>query len=144
MSDFDNDDLIPQILTRCRTIAIVGMSANPERDSYRVGRYMQQHGYRIVPVNPTYAGTTILGEFCHASLQDAADQLESDGKHIDMVDCFRRSETIVPIADAAIEIGAQCLWMQLGVINEAAAKTARDAGLSVVMDRCLKIEHAYL
>ena len=143
MSRSENDDLIPSILRRCHTIAVVGMSASRERDSYQVARYLQQQGYRIVPVNPTYAGTAILGEFCHASLYDAADQLAHDGRHIDMVDCFRRSDAIGPIADAAIDIGAQCLWMQLGVVNQAAAAKARAAGLQVVMDRCIKIEHAY-
>jgi hypothetical protein len=138
-----DDDLIARMLARCRTIAVVGMSINPERDSHQVARYLQNNGYRIVPVNPTYAGKTILGEQCHASLHDAADKLENEGRSIDMVDCFRRSDAMEAIADAAINIGAQCLWMQLGVVNEAAADKARAAGLAVVMDRCTKIEHAY-
>lgn len=138
-----DDDLIARMLVRCRTIAVVGMSVNPERDSYQIARYLQNNGYRIVPVNPTYTGETILGELCHASLHDAADKLENEGNTIDMVDCFRRSDAMEAIADAAIDIGAQCLWMQLGVINEAAADKARAAGLAVVMDRCTKIEHAY-
>jgi predicted CoA-binding protein len=140
----DDDDLIARVLNRCHTIAVVGMSTNPERDSYQIGRYLQKHGYRIVPVNPTYSGEIILGELCHASLYDAADALESEGQKIDMVDCFRRSDAMEAIADAAIDIGAQCLWMQLGVINQVAADKARAAGLAVVMDRCTKIEHAYL
>jgi predicted CoA-binding protein len=145
LSEIDVDEkTIRHILRTCRTIAVVGMSAKPTRDSFQVARYMQGMGYRIVPVNPTYAGTAILAEPCHATLQDAAAALANEGLRIDMVDCFRRSEAIEPIADAAIEIGAQCLWMQLGVVNEKAAETARASGLAVVMDRCLKIEHAYL
>jgi len=140
----DDDDLIARVLNRCHTIAVVGMSINPERDSYQIGRYLQNHGYRIVPVNPTYSGQIILGELCHASLYDAADKLEADGQKIDMVDCFRRADAMEAIADAAIDIGAQCLWMQLGVINQVAADKARAAGLAVVMDRCTKIEHACL
>ncbi|MDB5823752.1 MAG: CoA-binding protein [Herminiimonas sp.] len=132
---------IPDILKRARTIAVVGLSANPERPSNEVASYLQQHGFRIVPVNPSQAGQRILNEVCHASLTDAAAALKSTGVQIDVVDCFRRSEAIGPIADEAISIGAWCLWMQLGVINEAAAQKARDAELIVVMDRCMKIEH---
>ena len=88
MDEFDYDDLIPRMLERCRTIAVVGLSTDPQRDSHHVARYMQSHGYRIVPVNPTYAGTTILGERCHASLHDAAEQMVTEGGQIDMVDCF--------------------------------------------------------
>ena len=144
MSQPDYDDLIPRMLERCRVIAVVGLSASPSRDSHHVARYMQSHGYRIVPVNPTYAGTTILGERCYASLHDAAEHLAAEGQHIHMVDCFRRSDAITPIAEDAIDIGALCLWMQLGVINEAAAALARAAGMAVVMDRCLQVEHAHL
>ena len=144
MSQPDYDDLIPRMLERCRVIAVVGLSANPSRDSHHVARTMQSHGYRIVPVNPTYAGTTILGERCYASLHDAAEHLAAEGQHIHMVDCFRRSDAITPIAEDAIDIGALCLWMQLGVINEAAAALARAAGMAVVMDRCLQVEHAHL
>ena len=140
----DDDDLIARVLNRCHTIAVVGMSTNPERDSYQIGRYLQKHGYRIVPVNPTYSGEIILGELCHASLYDAADALESEGQKIDMVDCFRRSEAMATVAEDAIEIGALCLWMQLGVVNETAAAMARAAGMAVVMDRCLQVEHAHL
>jgi len=144
MSQPDNEDPIPRMLARCRTIAVVGLSANPERDSHHVARYMQNHDYRIVPVNPSYAGTMILGELCYASLLDAADHLALAGQHIEMVDCFRRSDAILAIAEDAIEIDALCLWTQLGVVNERAAALARAAGMAVVMDRCLKIEHAYL
>lgn len=144
MSQQDDEDLIPRMLQRCRTIAVVGLSANPDRDSYQIARYMQNHGYRIVPVNPTYSGKTILGEQCYPSLHDAADQLAAAGQKIDMVNCFRRSEAIRSIAEDAIDIDAICLWTQLGVVDESAAQLARAAGLYVVMDRCLKIEHAGL
>jgi predicted CoA-binding protein len=139
----NDDNVIDTVLTRSKTVAVVGMSTDPARDSFQIGRYLQDHGYRIIPVNPTYSGVTILGERCHASLYDAADYVEAEGGHIDIVDCFRRSDAMEAIADAAIDIGALCLWMQLGVINQAAADKALAAGLAVVMDRCTKIEHAY-
>jgi predicted CoA-binding protein len=132
---------IPAILQRARTIAVVGLSSDSQRPSHEVASYLQQHGFLIVPVNPSQAGRRILGEPCHATLTDAAAALKSTGAQIDVVDCFRRSEAIGPIADEAIAIGAWCLWMQLGVINEAAAQKARGAGLAVVMDHCMKIEH---
>jgi predicted CoA-binding protein len=126
-----------RILGTCKTLAIVGLSAQWHRPSYFAAKYMQEHGYRIVPVNP--GATEILGQRCYPSVTAAA------GDHtIDMVDCFRRSEDIPPIADEAIAIGAKCLWMQIGVVNEAAAAKARAAGLDVVMNRCVKIEHARL
>jgi len=134
---------IPAVLKRARTIAVVGLSPDPQRPSNEVARYLQQHGYRIVPVNPSRAGQRILDESCHASLTEAASELKKSGEQIDIVDCFRRSEAIEPIADEAIAIGASCLWMQLGVINEAAASKARAAGLAVVMDHCMKIEHMH-
>lgn len=143
MSQLENDDLIPSMLERCRTIAVVGLSASPERDSHHVAAYMQSQGYRIVPVNPTYAGTMILGELCYASLREAADRLATEGRHIDMVDCFRRADAMLPIAEEAVEIGARCLWMQLGVVNESAAALACAAGMAVVMDRCLQVEHVH-
>jgi predicted CoA-binding protein len=104
-----------------------------------VAEYLQRAGYRIVPVNPAYAGKEVLGEPCYASLTEAAAALSPE--KIGIVDCFRRSEDIVPVAQEAIAIGAPVLWMQQGVINEEAAALARGAGLQVVMDRCLKIEH---
>ena len=124
-----------RILGTCRTIAVVGLSPQWHRPSFFAAKYMQEHGYRIVPVNPS--AQEILGEKCYPSVTEAARH-----ERIDMVDCFRRSEDIPPIADEAIAIGAKCLWLQLGVINEAAAAKARAAGLDVVMDRCVKIEHA--
>ncbi|KRC18407.1 CoA-binding protein [Acidovorax sp. Root217] len=125
------------ILGTCRTIAVVGLSPQWHRPSFFAAKYMQAHGYRIVPVNPM--ATEILGERSYPSLTAAA----ADHR-IDMVDCFRKSEDIPPLAEEAIAIGAQCLWLQLGVVNEDAAARARAAGLAVVMDRCVKIEHARL
>lgn len=125
------------ILGTCRTIAVVGLSPQWHRPSFFAAKYMQAHGYRIVPVNPM--ASEILGERSYPSLTAAA----ADHR-IDMVDCFRKSEDIPPLAEEAIAIGAQCLWLQLGVVNEDAAERARAAGLAVVMDRCVKIEHARL
>lgn len=135
---------IAQILKDSKTIAIVGMSNKPDRASHEVGTYLQQHGYHILPVNPSYAGQQILGEAVYASLKQAADAVAAAGQRIDIVDCFRKSEDIAPIANEAIAVGAACLWMQLGVVNQAAADVARAAGLDVVMDHCLKIEHRNL
>lgn len=135
---------VKEILKDSKTIAVVGMSNKPDRDSFIVARYLQSHGYRVVPVNPTYAGTEILGEKVYSSLKEAADALGGDGRQIDVVDCFRKSEDIPPIAREAIAIRARVLWMQLGVENQAAADMASAAGLDVVMDRCIKIEHASL
>ncbi len=131
------DDIagIRQILKTSHTIAVVGLSANWWRPSYFAAKYMQEHGYRIIPVNPAY--TEVLGEKCYASLKDIPEK-------IDIVDCFRKSNEIDALAAEAIAIGAKCLWMQLGVINDNAAKSASGAGLQVVMDRCVKIEHARL
>jgi len=126
-----------RILATCKTIAVVGLSPQWHRPSFFAAKYMQAHGYRIVPVNPT--ATEILGQRCYPSLTVAAQE-----QKIDMVDCFRRSEDIPPVAEEAIAIGARCLWMQIGVINEASAAKAKAAGLDVVMDRCVKIEHARL
>ena len=121
----------------CHTIAVVGLSPKPHRDSYRVSQYMQSHGYRIVPINPL--ASEILGERCYPSLREAAAQVS-----IDVVNCFRNADDIPPLADDAIAIGAKGLWMQLGIAHEAAAEKARAAGLSVVQDRCIKVEHARL
>jgi uncharacterized protein len=131
-----------RILGTCRTIAVVGLSPQWHRPSFFAAKYMQGHGYRVVPVNPT--ATEILGERSHASVTAAAEAMAAEGRKIDLVDCFRRSEDIPPIADEAVAIGARCLWMQIGVVNEQAAAKARAAGLDVVMDRCVKIEHARL
>ena len=135
---------ITQILRDSKTIAVVGLSNKPERASFGVAEYLQQHGYRIVPVNPQYAGEEILGERVYATLQEAADALAPGGQRIDIVDCFRKSEDIPPLARDAIAIRAGCLWMQLEIENQAAADLARAAGLDVVMNHCLKIEHRKL
>jgi predicted CoA-binding protein len=131
------DDIseLRRILKSCRTIAVVGLSAEWHRPSFFAAKYMQQHGYRIVPVNPRYP--EILGERCYASLNDIPHP-------VDMVDVFRRTEDVLPIAQQAIAIGAKCLWQQIGVKNDEAARLAREAGLDTVMDRCVKIEHARL
>ena len=126
-----------RILATCKTIAVMGLSPQWHRPSFFAAKYMQGHGYKIIPVNPT--ATEILGERCYPSLTAAA----ADHR-IELVDCFRKSQDIPPIADEAIAIGARCLWMQIGVIHEGAGAKARAAGLEVVMDRCVKIEHARL
>lgn len=138
------DDIpgLRRVLGECHVIAVVGLSAQWHRPSYFAARYMQQHGYRIVPVNPGYQ--EVLGERCYPSVTEAAKALAAEGVKIDMVDCFRKSEDIPPIADEAIAIGARCLWMQLGIENAQAARKAEAAGLDVVANRCVKIEHARL
>lgn len=134
---------IPEILQHAKTIAVVGLSDKPDRASYGVAAYLQQNGYRILPVNPASAGQQILQETVYASLQDAAAALPPRVK-IDIVDCFRKPDAIVPIARDAIAVGAGCLWMQLEIENEEAAQMARAAGLDVVENHCLKIEHRML
>jgi predicted CoA-binding protein len=129
-----------QILQDSKTIAVVGLSARPERASHQVADYLQAHGYRILPVNPLLAGGEILGEKVYADLHEAAAAL-APGQRIDLVDCFRKAEDIGPLARDAVAIGAGCLWMQLGIVNVEAAEFARAAGLEVVMDACTKIEH---
>ena len=124
-----------RILRENRVIAVVGLSARQHRPSYSVARYLLDHGYRVIPVNPSYQ--EVLGQKCYPSLRDVPEP-------VGIVDCFRKSEEIVPIAEDAIAIGAKVLWMQIGVINEAAAEKARKAGLDVVMDRCIEIEYARL
>jgi predicted CoA-binding protein len=132
---------IPALLAEYRTIAVVGLSTKPDRPSHAVARYLQAHGYRIIPVNPTYAGTHILGEHCFSTLRQAAKMLSEEGARIEIVDCFRKPEYIGSIVDEAIAIGARCIWMQLDIVDDAAAAKARALGLAVVMDKCLKIEH---
>ena len=112
---------------------MVGLSAHWYRPSYFAAKYMQDHGYRVIPVNPTYA--EVLGERCYPGVPAIPER-------VDMVDCFRKAEEIVPIARDAVAKGARVLWMQLGIRNDEAARIALDAGLDVVMDRCVKIEHA--
>lgn len=129
------DEMIRTILSTPQTIAVVGCSPNPERDSHRIAQLLQRKGHRIIPVNP--GQREILGETCYDSLKDIPTQ-------VDMVDIFRRSEFVAPIVDDAIAIGAKIVWMQLGVIDEEAAQKAQQAGLTVVMDRCPAIEYRRL
>lgn len=128
---------VPYILTHCRTIAVVGLSPKPHRASFDVARYMQAAGYRIIPINPN--ASEVLGEKAYATLQQAAQH-----ETIDLVNCFRNSEDIPPIVDDAIAIGAKAVWMQLDVAHPAAAAKAEAAGLLVVQNRCLKIDHRVL
>ena len=124
-----------RILTTYKTIAMVGLSADPMRPSHFAAIYMQAEGYDIIPVNPRYAGQTILGQPVYASLSEIP-------RPVEIVDVFRKAEDVPPEAEEAIRIGAKVLWLQLGIVNEEAARRAREAGLEVVMDRCVKIEHA--
>ena len=123
---------IPELLKTSRTIAVVGLSSKRFRPSYGVTEYMQRNGFRIIPVNPLE--TTVLGEKSYASLEAIPDR-------VDVVDIFRRPEFVPEIVEAAIRIGARAVWMQEGVVHEAAAERARAAGLMVVMDRCILKEH---
>src|SRR5580658_6495973 len=127
--------VIPDLLRKSKTIAVVGLSGKKFRPSYGVAEYMQAQGYRIIPVNPNES--EVLGEKTYRSLEDVPE-------HIDIVDIFRRSEFVGPIVDSAIRVGANAVWMQEGVVHEEAAKKARDAGLVVVMDRCILKEHMRL
>ena len=129
------DDIVGlrRILAQARTFAVVGLSANWYRPSYFAAKYMQDHGYRVIPVNPTYQ--EVLGQTCYPALSAIAEP-------IDVVDCFRKAEEMVPLAHDAVAAGAKVLWMQLGIRNDEAARIATQAGLDVVMDRCVKIEHA--
>jgi len=131
----DDIQTLRRILRENRVIAVVGLSANWYRPSYFAAKYMMEHGYTIVPVNPAYK--EVLGQKCYANLRDV--QMK-----VDIVDCFRKTAEIMAIAEDAIAIGARVLWQQLGVTNEEAARRAEAAGLETVMDRCVKIEHARL
>ncbi len=126
---------IPEILQTYKKIAVVGLSPKPWRASHSVAAYLQDAGYAIFPVNPGH--DQILGQKCYKSLSEIPQTIE-------IVDIFRRSELVLPIVQEAITVGAKVVWMQSGIINEQAAKLAIEAGLEVVMDACMKIEHAYL
>lgn len=134
----DTDTLL-HILHHCRTVAVVGLSPRPDRASHDVARTMQARGWRIIPVNPVAAasGQTILGEKVYATLTEAAQH-----EKIDLVNVFRHSEEVPAIATEAVAIGAQALWLQLGIEHADAARTAHAAGLQVVQNKCLKVEHA--
>jgi len=129
------DDIagLRRVLMQSRTLAVVGLSANWYRPSYFAAKYMQDHGYRIIPVNPNY--DEVLGQRCYPTLAEVPEP-------VDLVDCFRQPDEMVALATEAVAIGAKVLWMQLGIRNGEAATIAGDAGLDVVMDRCVKIEHA--
>jgi predicted CoA-binding protein len=133
VSDYQNPGTILETLRNARTVAVVGLSANQLRPSNFVGFYLQRHGYRIIPVNPRE--TEILGERSYPSLADVPERL-------DVVDVFRAPDAVPGIAREAVEIGAGALWLQFGVISPEGAEIASDGGLKVVMDRCMKIEHA--
>jgi predicted CoA-binding protein len=125
-------DPIFDILTKYKTIAVVGLSSNPARPSHGVSEYMQSSGYQIIPVNPNE--TDVLGEPSYARLEDAPQKIE-------IVQIFRRPEEVPPVVDAAIRVGAKVVWMQLGIVNETAAEKACAAGITVVMDACMLVEH---
>lgn len=130
----NDSDSIRSLLTSSRTIAVVGCSARPERDSHRVAAYLQQAGFRVIPINP--GQDEILGERCYPDLSSIPNE-----QAIDIVDVFRRPEHVRPIAEQAIARGVRALWLQLGVRNPVAERRAAEAGLHVVADRCLKVEH---
>ena len=132
---YTDEETIRSIISTAKTIAVVGLSPKPDRPSNEVAAYLQRHGYRIIPVNP--AETEILGERCYASLSEIPE-------HVDVVDVFRKREAVPPIAEEAVKIGADALWLQLDIVSPEAGKTAEDGGLKVVMDRCIKVEHERL
>lgn len=135
MTDFASPDIIKEIITGSKVIAVVGLSDRPERASNGVASYMQKQGYRIIPVNPTR--DEILGEKSYPDLKSIPD-------NIDLVDVFRRSDAVAPVVDEAIKVGVKSIWLQEGVVNNDAAQKAQDAGLKVVMNRCFLKEHVRL
>jgi predicted CoA-binding protein len=132
-----SQETIKSLLEQTRNIAVVGLSDNPERTSHMVSAAMQARNYRIIPVNPNAEGKSILGERCYASLKDIPEP-------VDIVNVFRRSEHTVPVAEEAAAIGAKVLWLQQGIYNEEAARIAQEAGMTVIMDRCIKVEDSLL
>jgi predicted CoA-binding protein len=133
LARYQQPSVIQTTIHTARTVAVVGLSANPMRASNFVGYYLKRHGYRVVPVNPRE--TEILGETCYPSLRDVPEQ-------VDVVNVFRAPDALPDIARDAVAIGAGTLWCQFGVINDSGAQIAEDGGVRVVMDRCLKVEHA--
>ena len=131
----NNDQLMKEILLSAKTIASVGLSSNPEKESFWIVKYLQDQGYRIIPVNPTV--DEILGE-------KAYPDLESVPEKIDVVQVFRKPEDVPPVVDSAIKVGARVVWMQEGIVHKAAAQKAREAGLQVVMDACMRVTHRRL
>lgn len=130
-------DEIRRILEQAGNIAVVGCSEKPERSSHMVAAALQARGYRIIPVNPNAKGKTILGETCYASLSEIPEP-------VDIVDVFRKSEHVLPIAEEAVKIGAKVFWLQQGIINQEAADVAKAGGLTVIMDSCIKVQDALL
>jgi len=128
-----DERLVESILTRYGIVAVVGISPDPRRPSHRVAAYLVEHGYGVIPVNPNVG--EVLGRVCYPDLSLIPGQVE-------MVDIFRRSEDVLPVVEEAIRVGARAVWMQEGVVNEEAADRAREAGLVVVMDRCMATEHS--
>jgi uncharacterized protein len=135
MPRLESDTELRELIENVRTIAVVGLSPKQHRDSYRVAEYMQQQGYRIIPVNPNVR--EVLGEQAYSSLSEIPEP-------IDLVDVFRRPEVVDDVAREAVEIGAKAIWLQIGVVNEEAARIAGEAGLDVVMNRCLMVDHGRL
>lgn len=131
----NNDQMMKDILLSTKTIASVGLSSNPGKESYGIVQYLKSQGYRVIPVNPT--AEEILGEKSYPDL-------ESVPEKIDVVQVFRRPEDVPPIVESAIKVGAKTVWMQEGIVNEEAAQTAREAGLQVVMDACMRVTHRRL
>lgn len=131
------DEERSQLLRDAKTIAVVGASPKPDRPSHGVAKFLIERGYDVIPVNPLWAGKEILGRPVYASLSEIP-------VSVDIVDVFRRAEDCLPIAEEAVKIGAKALWLQLGIVNEEAARLAREAGLAVVMDRCTLVEHRRL
>ena len=132
-----SDSYIKKILKKVKTIAVVGASANQDKDSYKVMQVLIQHGYQIFPINPNEKGNLILGQPCYADLSSVSEK-------IDMVDVFRTADAVMGVTKEAIAIGAKVLWTQLDIVNQEAAELAERAGLKVIMDRCPKIELAKL
>jgi predicted CoA-binding protein len=131
----NNDQMLKEILLSARTIASVGLSSNPEKESFWIVKYLQDQGYRIIPINPT--ADEILGE-------KAYPDLESVPEKIDVVQVFRKPEDVPPVVDSAIQVGAKVVWMQEGIVHKEAAQKAREAGLQVVMDACMRVTHRRL
>ncbi len=137
----DDQEKIADLLTEAKSIAVVGLSRDPSKESHRVAQYLQSQGYRIIPVNPL--ADRILGENCYASLRDLPEQLKEE---VEIVDVFRRSEDVPPVVAEAVELrgkhgNPKVIWMQLGITNEQAADEAKRAGMTVIQDRCIMVEH---
>jgi uncharacterized protein len=131
----DRDSMLKEILLSSKTIASVGLSSNPDKESYRIASYLKAQGYRVIPVNPT--ASEIMGETSYPDLPSVPEK-------IDVVQIFRKPEDVPPVVDDAIKVGAKVVWMQEGIVHEEAAQRAREAGLQVVMDTCMRVAHRSL